>query len=71
MKEKFKKLETFNLGKELSRNELKKIVGGCALVTCSDRPGQPYLLSGNDCPGALAYCAGAHHGTAISCSGCT
>lgn len=53
-----------NLGKELSKNAQKQIMGGITIV-CS---GGTYNTQwGSDCTGQEAYCAAAGHGFFITC----
>ncbi len=56
------KKKTLNLGKELSKNEQKKILGGVT-VYCTEGS---YVM-GSSCVGQEAYCEAAHHGTFIDC----
>jgi hypothetical protein len=53
-----------NLGKELSRNEQKKILGG-ATVVCT---GGTVVSNWIPCQDAAAYCIGTHRGTLVSCT---
>lgn len=53
-----------NLGKELSKNAQKSIIGGIRIV-CSD--GEYNTQWGTDCTGQEAYCAAAGHGEFIAC----
>ena len=51
-----------DLGKELSKNAQKQIIGGVTVV-CT---GGTFLLGG-DCATQSAYCQGAHHGQFLYC----
>lgn len=51
-----------NLGKELSKNHQKRIMGGVT-VYCT---GGSFVM-GSSCAGQSAYCAAAGHGTYITC----
>lgn len=62
MKERLKKLGSLNLGKELTKNEQKKVTGGGNCYT---------VCSGGTYWGfcQAAYCAAAGHGTFQGCTG--
>ena len=63
MKEKLKQLGSLNLGKELSKNEMKKVVGGFTCFTaCADGNYFGFCSSG--------YCPAAGHGAFQGCFGC-
>ncbi len=54
---------TLNLGKELTKNSQKKILGG-AWIHCTD--GSYYTSA---CvPAQMAYCQAAHHGQYLGCT---
>lgn len=57
------KKRSLNLGKELSKNAQKKVLGG-AWIHCSD--GSYYASSCH--PAQMAYCAAAGHGQYQGCS---
>jgi bacteriocin-like protein len=63
MKEKLKQLGSLKLGKEISKNEMKNVVGGFTCMT---------ICTGGTYFGfcSQSYCAGAGHGTFVMCSGC-
>lgn len=64
MKRKTTNFKTLNLGKELTKNSQKKILGG-AWIHCSD--GGSYYTSA--CvPAQMAYCAAAQHGYYVGCT---
>ncbi len=62
-------MKKLNLGKELSKNAQKKVVGG-GIVVCQgiDWPWQQSYSSPNlSCANAVSYCAG-QRGTVVYCS---
>jgi hypothetical protein len=61
MKQKPKKENFLNLGEELSRFEMKSIVGGTEFTNCT---GGNYAIGCSP-----AYCQAAGHGSFVSCSG--
>lgn len=64
MKEKLKQLGSLKLGKELTKNDMKKVVGGDSCYTVCT--GGTYF---GFCQ--ASYCAAAGHGSFVSCgSGC-
>lgn len=64
MKEKDVKRTSFDLGKELSKSEQKKILGG-VYVYCSN--GQSFQM-GPTCSGQYGYCEATGRGTTVGCS---
>lgn len=60
-------MKKLNLGKELSKNEQKKVIGG-VWVTCHAAWGGTITVWLSSCSQGEAYCNGAHNGF-ISCSG--
>lgn len=54
-------MKTLNLGTELTRNELKKVLGGWA--TCTNG----FYHETLNCSSAAAYCAATGRGTMQSC----
>lgn len=54
---------SLDLGKELSKSEQKKILGG-VYVNCSN--GQSFQM-GNTCDGQYGYCEATGRGTTVSC----
>lgn len=71
MREKLKNLGLLNLGKELSKNDQKKISGGYIRICCSN--GGCYTLGGASAtcansPGQYGYCMGSGKGSFVSCT---
>ncbi|MGB8191547.1 MAG: hypothetical protein WCF67_06490 [Chitinophagaceae bacterium] len=66
MNEKLHKLGRLNLGRELSRSEQKKILGGLTLL-CSD--GSYFTGFGGNCAEQRGYCSATGHGTCVACNG--
>ena len=61
MKEKLRQLGSLKLGRELEKNEMKKVVGGQTCYTeCAD--GDYYGFC------QAAYCEAADHGAFLGCS---
>lgn len=65
MKKRNAKFGSMDLGKELSKNSQKEIIGG-ATIYCSN--GCAYYV-GNCSPPQLGYCSAAGHGTTVACYG--
>jgi bacteriocin-like protein len=67
MKNQFKPVGKLSLKTELSKNEMKQVLGGYS-------GNQTYCSDGWPTPGSTpigcqpAYCAGAHHGTFLYCA---
>lgn len=63
MKEKLKSLGSLNLGRELTRNQQKKITGGN--FRCANSP----MSCVQDISDEAGYCAAVWHSYPVSCSG--
>lgn len=71
MKKQSKNASVFDLEKELSRSELKQIVGGSSgyQTYCSGGPSGPFPTSGSTQIGCQpAYCSATGHGTFLYCA---
>lgn len=56
-------MKKLNLGKELSKNAQKKVVGGAATIVCSGPYGDVTFVSNHlFCSMAVAYCTGQQMG---------
>jgi len=71
MKKPVKPISKFSLLNELSKSELKQVVGGYSgsQTYCSGVPGTPFPVSGSSQIGCQpAYCSAAGHGSFLYCA---
>ncbi|BAU55582.1 bacteriocin [Mucilaginibacter gotjawali] len=71
MKKQVKPNGKFSLSKELTKSEMKQVVGGLSgsQTYCSGTPGTPFPVAGSMKIGCQpAYCAGAGHGSFLYCA---